>query len=181
MTLTLTKLKAKLAESSGILDSFIYQDKRVVISKNLSISVNEEILNVEVENLEEARDYVKSYINNSIILEDIDAVIPEEKIVNLVSKYHSSVKITDTIVESYLELASSNLFTIDPVLVEIKQRSTSIPGKIEHRLNDGSVVAIDEETQNLLNTLLEDKYQVVEYMRESKENFMRVISTIEEN
>ena len=176
--LTLTKLKQKLSENSGNLDSFIYQGKRVVISKDLSISVNEEALNVDVKNLEEAREYAKTHIDTSIIIEDIGATIPEEKIVNLVSKYHSTVKITDTIVESYLELASSNLFTIDPVLVEIKQRTTSIPGKIEHKLNDGNVVAIGEETQNLLNTLLEDKYQIVEYMRESKENFMRIIKEV---
>jgi hypothetical protein len=176
--ITLAKLKSKLSESSGVLDSFIYQDKRVVISKDLSITVNEEKIDSDINNLEEAREYAKSYITNSIILEDIDTVIPEEKIVNLVNKYHNIEKITDTIVESYLELASSNLFTIDPVLVEIKQRSTSIPGKIEHRLNDGNVVAVSEETQNLLNTLLEDKYQVVEYMRESKQNFMRIIKEV---
>ena len=82
------------------------------------------------------------------------------------------------IVESYLDLASSNLFTIDPVLLEIKQRSSSLSGKIEHKLSDGSVVAINEETQNLLNTLLEDKYQIVEYMRESKQNFMRIIKEV---
>jgi hypothetical protein len=175
--ITLTQLKNKLAESCGNLDSFIYQGKRVVIDKNLSISVNEELINVDVKNLEEAREYAKTHIDTSLIIEDIDAVIPEEKIVNLINKHHS-VKITDTIIESYLELASSNLFTIDPVLVEIKQRSTSIPGKIEHRLNDGNIVAVSEETQNLLNTLLEDKYQVVEYMRESKQNFMRIIKEV---
>lgn len=176
--ITLTKLKNKLSESSGVLDSFIYQDKRVVISKDFSITVNEQVVDSDITNLEEAREYAKSYINNSIILQDIDTVIPEEKIVNLVNKYHNIEKITDTIVESYLELASSNLFTIDPVLLEIKQRSSSLPGKIEHTLNDGNVVAIDEETQNLLNTLLEDKYQIVEYMRESKENFMRIIKEV---
>jgi hypothetical protein len=176
--LTLTTLKTKLSESSGVLDSFIYQDKRVVIRKDLSITINEELIDSDIANLEEAREYVKSHINNSIILQDIDTVIPEEKIVNLVNKYHNIEKITDTIVESYLELASSNLFTIDPVLLEIKQRSSSLPGKIEHVLNDGSVVAVDEETQNLLNTLLEDKYQIVEYMRESKQNFMRIIKEV---
>jgi hypothetical protein len=178
--LTLTQLKSKLTENSGILDSFIYQGKRVIINNSLQVSVNEELINIEFKNLEEAREYAKTHINTSIILEDIGSVIPEEKIVNLVSKYHTTVKITDTIVESYLELASSNLFTIDPVLVEIKQKNTSLPGKIEHKLNDGNMVSITEETQNLLNTLLEDKYQVVEYMRESKENFMHVIRTIKE-
>lgn len=175
--ITFSKLKTKLTESSGILDSFIYQEKRVVISENFSISIDDESLEIELNDLEEAREYAKSYITNSITLKDIDAVIPEEKIVNLISKYHS-IKITDKIVESYLDLASSNLFTIDPVLVEIKQKSSSIPGKIEHNLDDGSVVAIDEDTQTKLNTLLEDKYQIVEYMRESKENFMRIIKEV---
>jgi predicted GNAT superfamily acetyltransferase len=45
-------------------------------------------------------------------------------------------------------------------------------------LNDGNSVVINEETQNLLNTLLEDKYQIVEYMRESKQNFMRIIKEV---
>lgn len=175
--ITFSKLKTKLTESSGILDSFIYQEKRVVISENFSISIDDESLEIQLNDLEEAREYAKSYIANSITLKDIDAVIPEEKIVNLISKYHN-IKITDKIVESYLDLASSNLFTIDPVLVEIKQKSSSIPGKIEHNLDDGSVVAIDEDTQTKLNTLLEDKYQIVEYMRESKENFMRIIKEV---
>ena len=100
--LTLTKLKSKLSENSGNLDSFIYQGKRVVISKDLCINVNEEALNVNVKNLEEAREYAKTHIDTSIIIEDIGATIPEEKIVNLVNKYHSTVKITDTIVESYV-------------------------------------------------------------------------------
>lgn len=176
--ITLSKLKNKISESSGILDSFIYQDKRVVISTDLLISIDEQLIEVEVKSLEEAREYSKSYVDNSIILEDIDPVIPEEKIVNLISKYHDSIKITDKIVESYLDLASSNIFTIDPVLLEIKQKNSSLPGKIEHVLADGSVVAIDEETQLRLNRLLEDKYQIVEYMRESKPNFMRIIKEV---
>ena len=176
--ITLSKLKNKISESSGILDSFIYQDRRVVITKDLSISIDEEVLEIEVKSLEEAREYSKSYVDNSIILEDIDPVIPEEKIVNLISRYHESIKITDKIVESYLDLASSNVFTIDPVLLEIKQKNSSLPGKIEHMLADGNVVAIDEETQLRLNKLLEDKYQIVEYMRESKQNFMRIIKEV---
>ena len=64
--ITLSKLKAKLSESSGILDSFIYQDKRVVISTDLTISINEQIIEIDVKSLEEAREYSKSYINNKI-------------------------------------------------------------------------------------------------------------------
>lgn len=176
--ITLTQLKQKLTESLGVLDSFIYQGKRVVISRELEININEETLDIDVKNLEEAIKEAKSYIDNSLILEEVDTTIPEEKIISLIKKHNITEKITDTLVETYLELASSNLFSIDPVMLEIKEKTSSLPGKIEHKLNDGNVVAISEETQNLLNTLLDDKYQIVEYMRESKENFMRIIKEV---
>jgi len=175
--ITLAQLKTKLSEKSGIIDSFIYQGARVTVNEDLQISIDGELIDVEVKDLEEARGHAKRYISASTILEDINT-IPEEKIANLINKYHTTVKVTDTIIESYLELASSNLFTIDPVLIEIKQKNSSFVGKIEHMLNDGNSVVINEETQNLLNTLLEDKYQIVEYMRESKQNFMRIIKEV---
>jgi hypothetical protein len=179
--LTLSKLKSNIAETTGVLDSFKYQEQHVVIFKDLSIYVNEELIKSSVKTLEEASSYVKKYINNSKILEKIDTLIPEEKIVNLIRKYHDIEKITDTLVESYIELASSNIFSIDPVITDIKQNTSSnFAGKLEYNLDDGSIVAIDEDTQRLLNTLLKDKYQIIEYMRESKENFMHVIRKLEE-
>ena len=176
--ITLAQLKTKLSEKSGIIDSFIYQGARVTVNEDLQISIDGELIDVEVKDLEEARGHAKRCISASTILEDIGSIIPEEKIANLINKYHTTVKVTDTIIESYLELASSNLFTIDPVLIEIKQKNSSFAEKIEHKLNDGNSVVIDEETQNLLNTLLEDKYQIVEYMRESKQNFMQIIKEV---
>ena len=177
--LTLSKLKSNITEATGILDSFIYQDEHVVIFKDLSIYVNEELVQSNVKTLEEASSYIKKYIDNSKLLEKVDTLIPEEKIANLVRKYHSIEKITDTLVESYIELVSSNIFSIDPVITEIKQSTTSnFAGKLEYKLNDGNIVAIDEDTQRLLNKLLEDKYQIIEYMRESKENFMRIIKEV---
>ena len=178
MSKPFSELRNKLFEDLGVLDLYICYDKKVRIGKDLSVVVENQKLDCEVQSLEEARLYAKKYIENQRLLEDIDTTVPEEKVANYIRKFHNVDKITDTLVESYIELASSNLFTIDPVLVEIKQRSTSIPGKIEHKLNDGSVMAISEDTQNLLNKLLEDKYQVVEYMRESKENFMRTIREV---
>jgi hypothetical protein len=176
--ITLNNFKHKLLESSGLLDTFSYQGRLVSINKNLDIVVDSETIDVEVDNLEEARQYAKTHIDTALIVEEIDTVIPEEKVVTLIRKYHNIEKITDTLVESYIELASSNLFSIDPVIVEMKQRASTLPGKLEYTLNDGSVVAINEDTQNLLNTLLKDKYQVVEYMRESKENFTRIIKEV---
>lgn len=146
--------------------------------KDYNARVDNQLINSDSSSLEEAIYYVKSYIDTKIILED-NNTIPEEKIVDLIQKHHN-IKITDTLVESYKQLASSNIFSIDPVLIEIRQKTSNLPGKLEYSLNDGTTVAINEDTQRLLNTLLEDKYQIVEYMRESKENFMHVIRELED-
>ena len=176
--LTLAKLKSNILENMGALDSFTYRGKHVSIHKDYRIKVDGEFINSESKSLEEAVYYVKTSIDTKIILEDNSNSIPEEKIVSLIRKHHSIDRITDTLVESYIELASSNIFTIDPVIVEIKQKTSSLPGKLEYTLEDGNTVAINEDTQKLLNTLLDDKYQIVEYMRESKENFMRIIKEV---
>ena len=176
--ITLTQLKNKLTENSGILNSFIYRGYRVVVSTDYSLTINEEKTGCESKSLEEAIANAREHIDTSIILENVGNTIPKEKIVALIEKYNITNKITDTLVEAYLDFASSNLFTIDPVLLEIKQKTSYLPGKIEHTLSDGNTVAINEETQILLNKLLEDKYQIVEYMRESKENFMRIIKEV---
>ena len=174
-----SKLRSKLNEQLGIADRFICDDSVVVISKDLQISVDEEYIG-DAKSLEEARTYARSYIANKNIVEDIK-LIPEEKVVTLIKKHHNIEKVTDTLVESYIELASSNIFSIDPVVTDLKERSNSnFVGKLEYTLNDGNTVAINEDTQLVLNSLLKDKYNVVEYMRESKTNFMRIIKFIGE-
>jgi hypothetical protein len=53
-------------------------------------------------------------------------------------------------------------------------------GKLQYDLNDGSIVAIYESTQEYLNNILKNKPEIVDYMRESKNNFMRIIKELEE-
>jgi hypothetical protein len=178
--LTLQKFKNNLLEQSGLLDSYIYREAAVAIGKDYKIYINEDTIDVELKSLEEARNYAKTVIDTRIILQDVNALMPEEKVANIVRKYHDIQKITDTLVESYLELASSNIFSVDPVITEMKQNTSYFTGKLEYRLDDGSIVAIDEDTQHLLNDLLSDKYQIVEYMRESKNNFMHVLKELGE-
>ena len=174
-----SKLRSKLNEQLGIADRFICDDSVVVISKDLQISVDEEYIG-DAKSLEEARTYARSYIANKNIVEDIK-LIPEEKVVTLIKKHHNIEKVTDTLVESYIELASSNVFSVDPVVTDLKERSNSnFYGKLEYTLNDGNIVAINEDTQLVLNSLLQNKYDIIDYMRESKENFMHVISKLKE-
>lgn len=161
----------------GILDKFVCQESSVVISEDLDAYVDDEFIG-SFQNLEEARKYVRSYISSIKILETIDSHIPEEKIVSLIKKYHNVDKITSNLVESYKNLASSNLFTLDPVINEMKQ--IQISGKKVYELEDGSTVAISEDTFDFLSDVLDDKYQIVEYMRKSKDNFMHAIKTLRE-
>jgi hypothetical protein len=131
------------------------------------------------ESLEEAKTYARRYVENQKLLEDINTTVPEEKVANYIRQFHNVDKITDTLIESYIELASSNLFSVDPVVVAIKERSAvEFSGKLEYQLADGNIVAINEDTQETLNNLLQDKPEIVDYMRESKNNFMRILREI---
>ena len=103
-------------------------------------------------------------------------------IASIIKEYHE-IKVTDTLIESYIELASSKIFTIDPVVQDIRKLNkldVVVENKLHYQLNDGSVVAINEATQSLLTNLLQDQKEIIEYMRESKDNFLHVLERIEE-
>jgi hypothetical protein len=76
------------------------------------------------------------------------------------------------------------MFSVDPVVQGIRSLNKLdrlIEGKLHYVLNDDSIVTIDEQTQEHLNKLLQNQTEIIEYMRESKENFFHVLSKIEEN
>lgn len=134
--------------------------------------------------LEEAREYIKNQtISEKLevqISNEIYDEISEHRIAQIIKEYHD-IKVTDTLIESYIDLASSKVFTIDPVVYDIRKLNkldTVVEGKVHYELNDGSVVAISKPTQETLNKLLQNHTDVVEHMRESKENFMRVVEQI---
>jgi hypothetical protein len=51
---------------------------------------------------------------------------------------------------------------------------------LHYVLGDESIVTIDERTQVRLNNLLQNQKEIIEYMRESKENFFHVLTKLEE-
>lgn len=124
-------------------------------------------------------------LNASLVEEvtkEIYEEIPNNKIVQIIKEYHD-VKVTDTLIESYIELASSNIFSVDPVICELRKINkldTLVEGKLNYTLEDGSVIAINEVTQEHLNTLLHNQKEIIEYMRESKKNFLYVLEQIGE-
>lgn len=137
-------------------------------------------------NLEEARKYIKNkHCSEALedeIIENQYEEISENRIASIIKEYHD-IKVTDTLIESYVELASSKIFTVDPVVQEIRKLNkldSLVENKIHYELKDGSIVAIDEQTQEQLNNLLAIHKDVVEYMRESKDNFFNVVNKIKE-
>jgi len=55
-----------------------------------------------------------------------------------------------------------------------------VEGKLHYVLADETIVAINQQTQDHLNKLLGNQPEIIEYMRESKENFCHVLEQIEE-
>jgi len=132
----------------------------------------------EFESLDEARSFVRHKDIGNEISKEIYEEILENKIANIIREEHK-VKVTDTLIESYIDLASSKLFTTDKVVQRIRElnrHDSILENKLHYVLNDGSTVAIDVGTQEYLNSILDQ--EVVEYMREGKENFMNALQLL---
>lgn len=143
-------------------------------------------IETEFTKIEEAREYIKQdYISHQLeeqVSKELYEELSENKVANIIKEYHD-VKVTDTLIETYLQLASSHMFSVDPVVQEIRKLNkldTLVEGKIHYVLEDESIIAIDLRTQEHLNNLLQDQKDIIEYMRESKENFFYVLEQIEE-
>lgn len=124
---------------------------------------------------------VKETTLDEIIKESYED-IEEGRIATIIREHHD-IKVTNTLIESYRELAASKIFTVDPIVQEIRKLNkldSIVENKIHYTLNDNCVVAINKDTQEVLNNLLSKDKEVVEYMRESKSNFFYVLKKIKE-
>lgn len=174
----------KTIKGADVVESVSSFGHTIELKTNGGVSIDNEP--TEFKTLEEARKYIK----NKTISEKLEAQISNEsydeisenQIAKIIKEYHN-VKVTDTLIESYIDLASSKLFTVDPVVYEIRKLNkldVVVEGKVHYDLADGNTVAVSKLTQETLNNLLQNQTDVVEHMRESKENFMRVIEQIKE-
>lgn len=136
--------------------------------------------------LEEARQQVKQeYISEKLeqeVSKDLYEELSDKKVASIIKEYYD-IKVTDTLIENYIRLASSNIFTVDPVVQRIRQLNKLdriVEGKIHYVLDDESIVAISEQTQKRLNNLLANHTEIIEYMRESSSNFLHALEQLEE-
>ena len=161
---------------SPVVEESTYLGESIVITESGQVFVNEtEIVGLEC--AEEARQYIKQIKLEEELIKEIYEDIPDIKIASLIQEHHN-IKVTDTLIESYKELASSKLFSVDPVIQEMRAFNTvtnELEGKIDYVLEDGAIVVIDEDTNISINNLLANNNEIVQYMRESKDNFMHII------
>ena len=71
---------------------------------------------------------------------------------------------------------------MDPVICDLRKYNKLdrlIEGKVHYILQDQSIVAISEATQERLNKLLQGKTEIIEYMREGKNNFLHALEKLE--
>lgn len=141
----------------------------------------------EHSSLEEASDSIRHERLQEDIQREIQQELYEEmsdnKIADIIKTHHENIRITDTLIESYVELASSKLFTTDKVAQDIRKLNKLdrvVENRVDFKLEDGTVVVITEETQNKINKIFGHHSDVVAYMRQSIDNFLDVVNQLEE-
>lgn len=137
-------------------------------------------------NLEEAKEFIQQQLTQEHITQQINQELYEDLSYNIVAdiinNYHD-VRVTDTLIESYKNLASSKIFTVDPVIKDIKtinKLDTVLEDHYEFILNDDSKILVSEQILQYINNILGNNTDIIEYMRESKDNFFHVLELIKE-
>lgn len=175
---------SKSLKKADVVESIRSYSHLIELTESGSVLINGK--ETEYKTLEEAREYIKqSHISKKLeeqVSKELYEEISDYKIANIIKEYHD-IKVTDTLIESYIQLASSHIFSVDPVVQDIRKLNkldNLVEGKLHYVLNDETIVAISEHTQDKLNKLLYEQTEIIEYMRESKENFFYVLERIEE-
>ena len=132
-------------------------------------------------NLEEARQYIKNQLVQESIIQQIKTEeLSHITVADIITRHHDT-RVTDTLIESYIELASSKIFTIDPVIKDIKNRNKLdevLEGYYEFILEDSSKILISNKMLQQINNTFSNHTDIIEYMRESKDNFLNVLELI---
>lgn len=119
-------------------------------------------------------------LTESIILE-VYKSLPYGRVAPIIEK-HSDDRITDTLIEKYIDLASQRKFTFDPIIFEIRKLNkfdnNIIEGKLNFTLDDGLTIVISEDTYSFIKSSLEENTEGFNFMKSSKDNFMKVFEII---
>lgn len=174
------QLQSKLY-GNDITTSVICRNHTIAEAVDGSIFIDRKL--TEFSSIQEAKQYLKHSSNLAAISEQIreDLYRNSDQIVSSIQKHHKDVRITDTLVESYVQLAVSKSFTADEVVFDMRTSNTTdrlLEDRLDYKLNDGSTIVITEETQKSINTLLKHDPNVIDYMKQSRSNFLQVLKQL---
>lgn len=170
--ITFKKLLEESRNRSNILERFFYSNNEVVIDKSLKVYINgSHKLNLKT--LGESHILTKEYIE---LLATESTNTDKQKLVSKLIEKFGLDKVSQSLVESYEKKLKSSDFSVDKIIIEMREMNSF--GKYEYVLKDGSRISISEETQSTLNNILNDKYDIVEYMCASLGNFKEVLGEI---
>lgn len=122
-------------------------------------------------------------INSDQIKEDIFKATPRHLVADVIAKNYPDARITDKLIESYLDLAVTKQFTIDKTIYEIRQLNsfdTIYEDKVVFTLDDGSDVLISSEMYDKVCECI-NSADAIEFMRRNKGNFINCIEILQGN
>jgi hypothetical protein len=177
-------LYSKTGDYGDVVAVSTHHGSQIIQNSNNQYYLDGTLLESKLDNLEEVKRYIELNKSASETKKKIYETISENTIAKIIKKHNEDIKVTTNLVESYMSLASSKVFTIDPVLLEMRSSYKTahiIENKLDFKLDDGKVIAISEETVekigNILNTS-NDKEEILSYMRQSVENFASVVKQL---
>lgn len=133
--------------------------------------------------LSEAKDYIKYNRQVQETIKQLSEQVYTEnklKIADIIKEEHG-IKVTNNIIDQYIKIASDKSFSNDPVISRLREMNhydSIIENKLHYVLEDGSTIAINIETQEVINNLLEHKSDVIEFMNKSSDNFLSILAVL---
>ena len=129
-----------------------------------------------------------SCLKNNELSQAIQSIVSDTiqyndyRVLNVI-KESTGCRLTNTLVETYVDAVNNRTLTLDETVHAIRDRciKSNINNKVLFVLEDGASVAIDSNTLSTLRKLFKENTDVVEYMRTSSSNFNSVLKQIIRN
>lgn len=118
------------------------------------------------------------------IIQEVYKSLPYGKVASIIEQFHNDVRITDKVIEKYIDLASQKKFTFDDAIFGIRKLNkfdNIVEEKLNFVLDDESTIIITEELYFRMKEVLENNNEAIEFMAESKDNFMKMVEIIYKN
>lgn len=177
------KIKSSVLQLEVVEQSSCYN---VSLFKTADDKVYIDMIETEFKSLDEARLYIKEQNSTHAIEQEVTKNIYEDVLetkIAAIIKLDNDVKLTQTVLENYINFASSKKFTLDETVLKIRKLNKHdyiFEDKIDFILKDNSRVIISYDTKNFLNSILKNQTEIVDYMSESKDQFLEVLDLLTE-